>query len=56
MSKENTMWKIIFQLILSIFTKTKETSDPDNIKNNMEDRSHDDDDEDSPPDTIYPMW
>ena len=50
------MWKIIFQLILSIFTKTKETSGSDNIRNNMKDRSHDDDDDDSPPDTIYPMW
>jgi hypothetical protein len=54
MSKENTMWKIIFQLILSIFTKTKETSGSDNIRNNMKDKSRDD--KNSPPDTIYPMW
>ena len=51
---ENIMLKIIFQLILSMFTKTKESSNPDNTKKNMKDKNQND--ESSPPDTIYPMW
>ena len=50
------MLKTIFQLILSMFTNTKETFTPENKENKKNMKGKGQDDENSPPETIYPMW